>query len=75
MVIIIMELIPVLCGQISLTWSDYAGGVRCDSEASGGSVEQVARQLPQVFSRLCCPSFPQLPDAQLHHFTAQVRGH
>jgi U3 small nucleolar RNA-associated protein 25 len=63
---------PQINSLFSTYCHNYAGGVRCDSEASGGSVEQVARQLPQVFSRLCCPSFPQLPDAQLHHFTAQV---
>ena len=54
--------------------ADYAGCVRCDEDGrrEGGIVGQVVRQVPQVFTRLSCPSHTQLPDARLHHFTSQV---
>lgn len=36
---------------------------------------QVARQLPQVFTRITSPSFSELPDSRIHHFTVQVRSY
>ena len=36
---------------------------------------QVARQLPQVFTRISSPSFSELPDSRIHHFTVQVGSH
>ena len=55
-----------------LTYPDYAGSVRCDHGNMEGSVVQVVKQVPQMFTCVSSPSFSQLSDSRLQLFTEQV---
>ena len=52
--------------------ADYAGVVRADASSENGSVEQVVKQQPQMFTRLHCDCHTHLSDARLQYFTSQA---
>ena len=54
---------------------DYAGRVRVGELAQDGCISQVIVQTPQVFHRVPCVSYKQLPEARLSYFVEKVSPH